>query len=147
MICFALANSPSAFAQSLIPNSGWVSDTGHASAPPGSPTEGGILDVKAPASNLSYCTHKLCIDSQKPPTRFYPVMWTDKEWKIKYFADPVHPMHEHGDEDGGAIRLTLYVKFVPGPGSDPECTGSLQSAKELKPVRLPNACYQYQKVR
>jgi len=125
----------------------WVTDKGHASAMPGEPSEHGVLDVKAPAPDLKYCANKLCIEDQTPPVRFYPIMWTDKEWKVTYAADPIHPMHEHGDEQGGSLRLSLSVKFVPDPAADPECTGSLQSAKELKAFPLGDSCYVYKKVR
>lgn len=134
-------------------SSNWISDKGYAEVRPGGYTEGGTLDVKAPAPNLSYCTHKLCIDRQSGPVRYYPIMWTAKEWKVKYFADPANMkppwVRDNDKEDGKTafLGVTLYVKFVPDPTTDPECSGSLLDAKELKAVPLGQSCFVYRKAR
>jgi hypothetical protein len=131
--------------------SNWVSDSGYAQVVAGDPTQWGTLDVRSPAANLAYCTHKLCIDKQSGPVRYYPVMWTDKEWKVKYFADPIRmKKSKYKNVEGGKttyLGVTLSVKYVPNPGADPECTGSLIEAKELKAFPLGESCFVYKKVR
>jgi len=135
------------------PSAQWVSDSGYAEVLPGDHSEGGTLEARSPAPSLSYCTHKLCIDKQSGPVRYYPVMWTAKEWKIRYVADPDHWKKRKETEEElkldktSFLGVTLSVKFVADPAADSECTGSLLDARELKPAPLGNNCFVYQKAR